>query len=317
MPIQAHRRRAVVALGGNAITRSGEEGTVEQDYANLESSLKCVIDLYSAGYEVVLTHGNGPQIGNQMIRVELARGEAPELPLDLMGADIQGGLGYMIERVLRGKLRRRGLHPRVCCLLMMVEVDPNDPSLSKPTKFVGPFYTQDRLPALEDRGWILKEDSGRGWRRVVPSPEPIGVVERHEVDLLLNAGSIVITGGGGGIPVARTPNGDLTGVEAVIDKDLSSAVIALAINAPELIILTPVQQVMLDFGKPSARPLERVSVKEARRYQTEGHFPPGSMGPKIEAACRFIEAGGARVLITDDAHVAEALRGNAGTWITM
>jgi carbamate kinase len=152
---------------------------------------------------------------------------------------------------------------------------------------------------------------------VVASPEPIGVVERHEVDLLLNAGSIVITGGGGGIPVARTSNGDLVGVEAVIDKDLSSAVIALAINAPELIILTPVQQVMLDFGKPNARPLERVSVKEARHYQTEGHFPPGSMGPKIEAACRFIEAGGARVLITDDAHVAEALRGNAGTWITI
>ncbi|MEZ4655568.1 MAG: carbamate kinase [Candidatus Eisenbacteria bacterium] len=316
MPIQAHRRRAVVALGGNAITRSGEEGTVAQDYENLERSLECVVDLYSAGYEVVLTHGNGPQIGNQMIRVELARKEAPDLPLDLLGADIQGGLGYMIERVLRGKLRRRGLHPRVCCLLMMVEVNADDPSLQNPTKFVGPFYPESRVTELTERGWNLKEDSGRGWRRVVPSPAPIGVVEWHEVDMLLAAGSIVITAGGGGIPVARTANGDLAGVEAVIDKDLTSAVLALSINAPELIILTTVERVMVNYGKPDAQALDKVSVKTARRYQSEGHFPPGSMGPKIEAACRFIEAGGARVLITDEPHVAEALRGTTGTWIT-
>lgn len=318
MPISPHRRRAVVALGGNAITRSGEEGTVEQDYANLERSLECVVDLVASGYQLVVTHGNGPQIGNQMIRVELARGEAPDLPLDLMGADIQGGLGYMIERVLRSKLRRRGLQPRVCCLLMMVEVDPHSASMKDPTKFVGPFYTEEQATRYaKERRWSVKPDANRGWRRVVPSPDPIGIVERHELALLLESGSIVVSGGGGGIPVARSPIGELTGVEAVVDKDLSSAIIALAIDAPELFILTAVDRVKLDYGKPEESEIPMMSVKEARRHLAEGQFPPGSMGPKVEAACRFIEGGGGRALITDDQHLSDAIRGKAGTWVTI
>jgi carbamate kinase len=312
-----HGRRAVVALGGNAITKSGQRGTVEEDYVNLEETLEGVVDLIASGYELLITHGNGPQIGNQMIRVEVARDEAPELPMDVMGADIQGGLGYMIERVLRGKLRERGMVPHVACVLTMVEVDANDPAFHNPTKFVGPFYTDDQVPELERmRGWDMREDSGRGWRRVVPSPEPIGVLERFELSTLVNGGAVVICGGGGGIPVSRNVSGEAIGVEGVIDKDLTSVIIALALDAPELFILTGVDRVWLNFGKDDARALERMTVGEARRYQREGHFPEGSMGPKIEAACRFIEGGGGRCLVTNAENLAAALEGKAGTWIT-
>jgi len=312
-----HGRRAVIALGGNAITQPGQEGTVEQDYENLDRSLEGVVAVLERGYDVVLTHGNGPQVGNQMIRVELAKGEAPVLPLDVMGADIQGGLGYMIERVLRSKLRRRGMTHRVCCMLTMVEVDAADPALQNPTKFVGPFFRQDEVDALQrERGWIMKEDKGRGWRRVVPSPEPKSIIERQEIVALIEAGTVVISGGGGGIPVARTASGDLSGVEGVIDKDLASAIIALAVGAPELIILTGVERVQIHYGTPEAKALHIVTVAEARRYLAEGHFPAGSMGPKMEAACRFVEGGGSRCLITDVFKLQEALEGHTGTWVT-
>jgi carbamate kinase len=317
MSDRAHSRRAVIALGGNAITRPEQEGTVEEDYANLERSLEGVLDVLERGYELVITHGNGPQIGNQMIRVELAKGEAPLLPLDVMGADLQGGLGYMIERVLRGKLRRRGMVHRVCCMLTMVEVDANDPAFRNPTKFVGPFYGADEVEALvRERGYAIKEDKGRGWRRVVPSPEPKSIIQRQEILTLLEAGTIVISGGGGGIPVARSSNGELVGAEGVIDKDLASAVMALALGAPELIILTGVDRVQIGYGTPEARPLNIVSVDEAREYMAQGHFPAGSMGPKMEAACRFVEGGGSRTLITNVFTLNEALAGTTGTWVT-
>lgn len=316
MPRLAHARRAVVALGGNAITRPGEEGTVEQDYANLETSLESVVELLERGYEVLLTHGNGPQVGNQMIRVECSRGQAPMLPLDVLVADLQGGLGYMIERVLRSKLRRRGLRWGVCCLLAMVEVSADDPALGEPTKYVGPFYRADEVEALRrEHGWRIKEDPGRGFRRVVPSPEPIGIVESREIRALLEGGTLVISAGGGGIPVARDASGELLGVEGVVDKDLASAVLALAVGAPELFILTGVERVMLDYGTPEARELATVSVRDARRYLAEGQFPAGSMGPKIEAACRFVEGGGSRVLITHIDRLHDALEGKTGTWI--
>jgi len=316
MTRRTHARRAVVALGGNAITRPGEEGTVTQDFSNLEQSLEAVVELLERGYEVLLTHGNGPQVGNQMIRVEVARGQAPLLPLDVMVADIQGGLGYMIERVLRSKLRRRGLRWGVCCLLAMVEVAENDPAFADPTKFVGPFYREEEVEALaRERGWRMKPDPPRGWRRVVPSPEPIGIVESAEIRALLDAGTLVISAGGGGIPVARDARGELAGVEGVVDKDLASAVLALAVGAPELFILTGVDRVSLHYGTPQAETLSVVEVHAARRYLREGHFPAGSMGPKIEAACRFIEGGGSRVLITHIDHLHAALDGGTGTWI--
>jgi carbamate kinase len=314
---RTHGRRAVIALGGNAITQPGQEGTVEQDYQNLDRSLDGVLAVLERGYELVITHGNGPQVGNQMIRVELARHEAPVLPLDVMGADIQGGLGYMIERVLRSKLRRRGMVHRVCCMLAMVEVDAHDRAFADPTKFVGPFYEKDEVEALtRDRGWVMKEDKGRGWRRVVPSPEPKSLIQRQELLALLETGTIVISGGGGGIPVARSANGDLVGIEAVVDKDLASAVMALALGAPELIILTGVDRVQVGYGTPDARPLNIVTVAEAREYMAQGHFPAGSMGPKMEAACRFVEGGGSRTLITNVFTLEDALAGTTGTWVT-
>jgi carbamate kinase len=314
---RTHGRRAVIALGGNAITQPGQEGTVEQDYANLERSLDGVLAVLERGYELVITHGNGPQVGNQMIRVELAKSEAPLLPLDVMGADLQGGLGYMIERVLRSKLRRAGMVHRVCCMLAMVEVDAHDPAFGNPTKFVGPFYRPEQVAALSaERGWVMKEDKGRGWRRVVPSPDPKSLIQRYELATLLEAGTIVISGGGGGIPVARSANGDLVGVEGVIDKDLASAVIALALGAPELIILTGVERVQVGYGTPEARALNIVTVAEAREYMAQGHFPAGSMGPKMEAACRFVEGGGSRTLITNVFTLEQALAGTTGTWVT-
>lgn len=310
------RRRAVVALGGNAISRSGEEGTVEQDYRNLEESLEPVVELLAMEYQVVLTHGNGPQIGNQMIRVELAKHEAPVLPLDIMGADIQGGLGYMIERVLRSKLIRRGMVPSAACMLTMVEVDPSDPAFADPSKFVGPFYKESEVESLRlQRGWILKQDSNRGWRRVVPSPRPIGIVQKHEILTLLRGESLVISGGGGGIPVCRTTTGEIIGMECVIDKDHSSAIIAHAVRAPDLFLLTGVSHVQLRYGTPQAETLKTVTVAEVRQYLQDGHFPAGSMGPKMLAACEFLEGGGSRVLITDPTHLLDAMAGHSGTWI--
>ncbi|NNE07833.1 MAG: carbamate kinase, partial [Gemmatimonadetes bacterium] len=269
--------RVVVALGGNAITQAGETGTIEQDYANLERSLECVADLVEQGFEVLLTHGNGPQVGNQMIRVEVAKDEAPILPLDIMGADIQGGLGYMIERVLWNKLRRRNSDASACCMLMMVEVDAKDPAFEKPTKFVGPFFRADQVARLiQEREWQMREDVGRGWRRVVPSPVPIDVVEKEDVMLLLRTGTVVITGGGGGIPVCRNEEGELFGIEAVIDKDLTSSVLATDVGAELLVILTAVDGVYLNFGEPNELRLGAVTLAECERYIEAGHFPPGS-----------------------------------------
>lgn len=310
------RRRAVLALGGNAITRADEPGTVENDYRNLRRSLETAMRLLEDGYQLVLTHGNGPQIGNQMLRVELARGAAPDLPIDIMVADLQGGLGYMIERVMREKMRRRGLVPRICCMLTMVLVDPDDPSMRTPTKFVGPpFDEREAERRRREDGWNVAEDRGRGWRRVVPSPRPVGIVQRQEILTLLDAGCVVISGGGGGIPIVRTDAGDVRGVEGVVDKDRSSAIIASAIGAPDLFVLTAVPEVVRDFGTPDAAPIREITVSEAERLLAEGQFPPGSMGPKIEAACGFLKAGGGRVVVTDDVHFDAALRGEAGTTI--
>ncbi len=309
-------RRAVVALGGNAITRPGQEGTVDQDFDNLEKSLGAVVDLIEQGYDLLISHGNGPQVGNQLIRVELSRKQVPDLPLHLLVADLQGGLGYMIERVLRSKMRHRGIARGVCCTLTMVEVDANDPAFADPTKFVGPFYQEDQVEDLQARGWTVKQDPGRGWRRVVPSPMPQGIVEWREITSLLDAGVMVISAGGGGIPVKRTAEGELKGVNCVVDTDHTAAMLALAIGAPELIIVTGVERVMLGFGTPEERPISVMRVREARQYNREGHFPAGSMGPKVDAACRFVEGGGSRTLITHIDSLRDAMDGKTGTWIT-
>lgn len=309
--------RVVVALGGNAITQAGGDNSVAQDYINLRRSLSSVVTLVERGYQVLLTHGNGPQVGNQMIRVELSRGQAPDLPLDVVVADLQGGLGYMIERVLRNKFLRLGIEQSICALLTLTEVDAEDPAFQEPTKFVGPVFPPHEVEHLrQQRGWLMKEDPGRGWRRVVASPDPIAIVERSLIRTLIDAGALVIVTGGGGIPVKRTQKGLLRGVEGVIDKDLASAVLALELGAQELFILTGVEKVALDYGTPDERPVDALTAAEARRYLAQGQFAPGSMGPKIRAACQFVERGGERVLITDIFTLLDALDGKTGTWIT-
>ncbi len=313
---QARAKRVVAALGGNAITRPNDDGSVRQDYANLRRSLEGILQLIEQGHEVILTHGNGPQVGNQMIRVELSRGHAPDLPLDVVVADLQGGLGYMIELVLRNKLLRRNLDKPVCALLTLVEVRADDPAMKNPTKFVGPAFSEEEIrPLAAERQWVVKKDPARGFRRVVPSPEPIGIMERQLITTLIDAGALVIVTGGGGIPVARTPTGLLKGIEAVVDKDLASAVLAREIGAQELYILTDVERVAIHFGTPQQSFLDSLSVGQARAFLQAGHFPPGSMGPKVEAACRFVEQGGERSLITDIYTLESALAGKTGTWI--
>ncbi len=308
--------RVVVALGGNAITRPGDDRSVRSDYANLRRSLTSVAYLVEQGYQVILTHGNGPQVGNQMLRVEAALGEAPDLPLDVVVADLQGGLGYMIEQVLYNKLQALDRPPPVCGLFTLVEVDPRDPALGNPSKFVGPPYPESRVAELtEQRGWTLKEDRGRGWRRVVPSPEPVAIVEREGILTLVESGALIIAAGGGGIPVARTEDGALRGVEGVIDKDMAAAILARETGAEELYILTAVERVALDYGTDRERPLARLTVAEARRYLAAGQFPAGSMGPKVESVCRFVEQGGRRALITDIFTLGEAMAGRTGTWL--
>ncbi len=313
----SERKTVVVALGGNAITQQFEEGNIHQQFANTRRSLLGVVELIKMGHRVLITHGNGPQVGNYLIRVEASRHLVPPLPLGIMVADTEGGMGYMIEQCLQNKMHDRGIRKEVATVITQMLVDPNDPSIHNPTKFVGPFYKKEQVQELvEKRGWVMKEDPGRGWRRVVPSPKPLEIVEKRIIRMLVEQDVVVIAAGGGGIPVYIDPrNGWLEGVDAVIDKDLASAVLARDVHAQELMILTAVEKVALNFGKPNQQDLDRMTVQEAERYLQEGHFPAGSMGPKIQAAINFLRSGGERVIITSIEKSVDAVQGNAGTVI--
>ncbi len=307
----------VVALGGNAITRRQDTGTIPEQFTNTRESLAPIADLIAAGRSVVLTHGNGPQVGNYLIRVERARDEVPYLPLPIIVADLQGGMGYMISQVLQGLLAARGAYQPVTTVLTQVLIDETDPSLTDPSKFVGPFYTEEEAKTLaEQRGWVVKKDSNRGWRRVVASPRPLKIVEAGIIRGLIEQSVVVVAAGGGGIPVRRTEGGSLEGVDGVIDKDRASAVLALDIGATDLLILTSVPHVSLWFGTPQQRDLDHLTGREARRYLAEGHFPPGSMGPKIEAAIGFLDGGGERVFIGSVDRAGDILAGKTGTCLT-
>ena len=309
-------KTAVIALGGNAITRESEEGDIGQQFINTRKSLVGVVDLIERGYQLVITHGNGPQVGNALIRVEASRHLVPPLPLEIIVADLQGGMGYMIEQSLQNELNRRGIKRSVTTIVTQVIVDKNDPSILNPTKFVGPFYTREEVEKLrKERGWIIKEDPGRGYRRVVPSPHPLEIVEKEVIKTLFGAGVIVIASGGGGIPVYRREEGTLEGIDGVIDKDRTAAVLARDVGAEELINLTAVEKVALNFRKENQIDLDKLTVREAKRYLAEGHFPPGSMGPKIESAIDFLESGGKRVIITSVEKLVEAIEGKTGTRI--
>ncbi len=306
----------VVALGGNAITREFEEGNIAQQFSNTRRSLEHIIDLLIEGYHIVITHGNGPQVGNALIRVEESRHLVPPLPLGIIVADLEGGMGYMIEQCLQNKMHDLGVKRQVATIVTQVLVNKDDPSISSPSKFVGPFFRKEQVKELEEkRGWIMKEDKGRGYRRVVPSPRPKGIVEKDIIKHLVDMGVVVIAAGGGGIPVYIDHRGWLEGIDAVIDKDLASAVLAKEIDAEKLIIITGVDRVAINFGTPQQVDLPQLTVSEAKKYLAQGEFPKGSMGPKIEAAINFIEGGGKEVIITSIEKTGPALKGEAGTRI--
>jgi carbamate kinase len=308
---------AVVALGGNAISSPDETDTITNQFRHTRDALVGVVDLVRRGYRVAVTHGNGPQVGNALLRVELAKGKAPVLPLGVIVADTEGGMGYMIEQCLQNMLLRRGgLRHEVVTVVSQVLVDPKDPALLNPTKFIGQFYSEEeakRLAASE--GWAVKPYGERGWRRVVGSPDPLQILNGPTIKQLITMDKIVIAAGGGGIPVYRESDGWLEGVDAVIDKDRASAILALDIGAQELFILTETEYVALDFGKVNQRNLRRVTLSEIVRHDAEGHFPPGNMGPKIEAAIKFLRKGGRRVIICALSKFMESLDGKSGTTI--
>lgn len=312
----AARKTIVVALGGNAIIEEGTEGTVQQQFENTRKSLKAIVGMIGEGHKVVLTHGNGPQAGVHLIRNEAASAQVPPSPLNVIVADTQGSMGYMIAQSLMNALRAEHIEKDIVTVITQVEVDPDDPSMQNPTKYVGPFYKAEQVEKLRLRGWVIKEDPMRGFRRVVPSPMPLDVIEKDTIKDLIDDGKVVIAVGGGGIPVKRDADGTLSGVDAVIDKDRASALLANLIDADELVILTGVEKVAINFRKPDQRVFDHLSVEECEKYMAEGQFPKGSMGPKIEAACDFIRRGGAKVIITSMENATAAIDGSAGTIIS-
>jgi carbamate kinase len=312
----AGQKTAVIALGGNAITKPGVEDTIANQFAHTRASLDGVIELIRDGYNLVVSHGNGPQVGNALLRIELARGKAPVLPLGVCVADTEGGMGYMIQQSLMNRLHDEALDRPVVTIITQVIVDPADPAIADPSKYIGQFYTEDDAKVFsETRGWVMKKDANRGWRRVVPSPMPMKTVEADTIRALVESGSVVIAAGGGGIPVYIDHRNWLEGLDAVIDKDLASAVLAREIGASVLTILTSVDAVAINFGTPNERPLGRVTLQEIRSLQADGHFAPGSMGPKVRAAIKFLEEGGELVTITSFENAGKSLRGEAGTRI--
>ncbi|MBN1150019.1 carbamate kinase [candidate division WOR-3 bacterium] len=304
---------AIVALGGNALIREGQKGTIYEQFANTRASLSGIIHLIENGYSPVITHGNGPQAGHELLRNERCADEIPPQPLGVIDASTQGWIGYMIAQSLYNRLLKENIKKTVTPIVTQIIVSPDDPSIKNPTKPVGVFYRKEDVPSLEARGWVVKEDSGRGYRRVVPSPKPLSVVEKDAILSIINKGGIVIAAGGGGIPVYYLENGALEGMDAVIDKDRASAVLGAEIGAELLVILTGVEKVAINFRKQGEKFLDRLDIGTAKKYLFEGQFPPGSMGPKIEAAIDFLEKGGKKVIITDLDKAREAFNGKTGT----
>jgi len=311
-------RRAVVAIGGNALILDGQQGTIAEQYGNAVEMAGHIAKLVREGWGIVLTHGNGPQVGFILLRSELVGDLAPvpALSLEMSSADSQGGIGHILAMALLNALAARGLQDRVAYVLTHTVVDAADPAFDQPTKPIGPFYTEaDAVAKRERNGWQMIEDSGRGYRRVVPSPVPLRVVESDQIRTLVDAGHVVVAVGGGGIPVVEDSPGVYRGVEAVIDKDRASALLAASLEVPLLVLSTGVEQVAVHFRKPDQRFLDRLTVSDARRYLAEGEFPKGSMGPKIEAAIAFLEGGGKEVLITTPEALERAISGATGTWV--
>lgn len=308
---------AVIALGGNSIIAKGQKGLVHEQFENVRRTVKPVAELISRGFNFIITHGNGPQVGNLLLQNELAREVVPETPLGMLDAMTCGSMGYMIEQCIQNALIERGLWRNVVTIPAQIIVDRFDPAMENPTKPIGPFYTEEQAKSLiQEKGWLLKEDAGRGWRRFVASPYPIDIVEKEAIRELLRQQYVLITGGGGGIPVSYNEDGTIGGVDCVIDKDLASMKLAIAVGARTLIIITGVPKVTLNFGKPHEKSLDRITLAQARHYFQDGHFPAGSMGPKMMAAIEFVQADPAnRVIITNEDSLLAAIEGHEGTHI--
>lgn len=306
--------KVVVALGGNAILRSKEKGTAGEQLTNVDRACKHLVEIVKLGHTITITHGNGPQVGDILLKDECAKEILPPMPLDICGAESQGMIGYMIQQSLRNELAQAGISLQVATVLTETVVDAKDPAFENPTKPIGPFYTATEATRLkQDRGWHLVNDSGRGFRRVVPSPAPVSIVEGQTIKTLIDSGVIVIAAGGGGIPV--TSGSESEGIEAVIDKDLGAAMLANLIKADILLILTDVENVFLNYGLPTQMALKRVTVQECRRYIAEAQFAMGSMLPKVEAAIHFLESGGKASIVSSLESAKSALDGTAGTTI--
>ena len=311
------KKVAVVALGGNAILQRGQEGTFEVQLGNVHHTCEQLVKMVLSGeWELVVTHGNGPQVGNILIQNDAGKEIVPAMPMDVCGANSQGMIGYMFQQSFRNLLDGAGRQDvPVATVVTQVLVDKADQAFANPAKPVGPFYTEEEAATLRDeKGWHVVEDAGRGWRRVVPSPDPVDIVEKEAIRSLTKSGAIVVSTGGGGIPVVRE-NGELSGVEAVIDKDLGGQRLALEVGASVFLILTDVDRVRLNYGKPDETSIDRMTVSEAKQYLEEGHFAKGSMGPKVKAAIRFVESGGERAIIASLEGATDALAGTAGTQI--
>ncbi|MCD4828225.1 MAG: carbamate kinase [Candidatus Cloacimonetes bacterium] len=311
-------KKAVIALGGNAIIKPGEEGAIFEQFVHTRESLGGIEELIRQGYKLAITHGNGPQVGNLLIQqmAGIERGISP-LPLGILNAATEGTMGYMIEQSLQNRLHNAHIDRKVMTIITQIEVSADDPSIANPSKPIGPFYTEAQATKMRaDYGWTIVEDAGRGWRQVVASPMPISIPLADDIATLVNDGRIVIACGGGGIPFFVTDDGELEGFDAVIDKDFASALLAELIGADLLVILTAVHKVAVNFGKPDQRNLDTLTLDKAKAFLEAGEFPAGSMGPKMRAAIHFLERGGNEVLITSIEHVVDAMAGKTGTRLT-
>ena len=310
-------RLAVLAIGGNSLIKDKSHIALSSQYEAVQETSKYIAELIADGLKIVITHGNGPQVGFIYRRGELARHELPLIPLDICGADTQGAIGYMIEMALLNEFHRLGITKKVAGVVTKTIVDRDDPSFHNPTKPIGSFMSEVEAASHKDEfGWHISEDAGRGFRRVVPSPVPKEIIELDVIKLLVENGYTVIAAGGGGIPVIRNKEGDLQGVEAVIDKDLGSSLLARNLGADTFIISTAVDAVYLNFGKENQKPIRRGTLAEIKRSMMEGHFKPGSMMPKIGAIIEFLEGGGREAIVTSPENLLRAVKGEAGTTIT-
>ncbi len=315
MTTRERKGLAVVAVGGNSLIKDRDRQTVPDQYAAAAESMAHVADMIAQGWDVVLTHGNGPQVGFILRRAELALHELHPVPLDYCDADTQGSIGYMFQRALYNEFRRRKMNRLAATVVTQVLVRRDDPAFQTPSKPIGSFMDQATARQRVAEGWTVVEDAGRGWRRVVPSPTPVRIIEKDAIQALVESGFVVIGVGGGGIPVAEDEEGNLVGVEAVIDKDLASALLARSIGADLFLISTAVEKVALNYNQPNQVWLDRMTLEEARRYLAEGHFGKGSMEPKVRAVIDYLEHGGQRAIITSPENITRALAGKTGTHI--